>query len=128
VGVGHRVDHGGITGSEPVLIDDHVMSELAVLVPLAPLHQPHNIARSVRSPQPASLPILQRRRCGRRDGLGSREHSAEIHSGGKCGTAREGGEPGIVGQSALFAQLKFATGLTDTADVVIAADGIQSSL
>jgi hypothetical protein len=37
-----------------VLIDDHVMSELAALVPLAPLHQTHNIARSVRSPQPAS--------------------------------------------------------------------------
>jgi hypothetical protein len=37
-----------------VLIDDHVMSDLAALVPLAPLHQPHNIARSVRSPQPAS--------------------------------------------------------------------------
>jgi len=31
-------------------------------------------------------------------------------------------------QSASFAQLKFATGQTDTADVVIAADGIQSSL
>ena len=37
-----------------MLIDDHVMSELAALVPLAPLHQTHNIARSVRSPQPAS--------------------------------------------------------------------------
>ena len=31
-------------------------------------------------------------------------------------------------QSASFARLKFATGQTDTADVVIAADGIQSSL
>jgi 2-polyprenyl-6-methoxyphenol hydroxylase-like FAD-dependent oxidoreductase len=31
-------------------------------------------------------------------------------------------------QSAFFAHLKFATGQTDTADVVIAADGIQSSL
>lgn len=31
-------------------------------------------------------------------------------------------------QSALFARLKFATGQTDTADVVIAADGIQSGL
>jgi salicylate hydroxylase len=31
-------------------------------------------------------------------------------------------------QNAAFAQLKFATGQTDTADVVIAADGIQSTL
>lgn len=43
-GVGHRVVHGGPAYFEPVLIDQQVMSDLAELVPLAPLHQPHNIA------------------------------------------------------------------------------------
>lgn len=43
-GVGHRVVHGGLSYSSPVLIDDKVIAELEKLVPLAPLHQPHNIA------------------------------------------------------------------------------------
>jgi acetate kinase len=43
-GVGHRVVHGGELYSDPVLIDTEVMSGLRRLVPLAPLHQPHNIA------------------------------------------------------------------------------------
>jgi acetate kinase len=43
-GVGHRVVHGGLSHAEPVLIDARVMSDLEALVPLAPLHQPHNIA------------------------------------------------------------------------------------
>ncbi|MBO0752306.1 MAG: acetate/propionate family kinase [Bradyrhizobiaceae bacterium] len=43
-GVGHRVVHGGLAYAEPVLIDDGVISGLEALVPLAPLHQPHNIA------------------------------------------------------------------------------------
>jgi acetate kinase len=43
-GVGHRVVHGGLIYAEPVLIDTRVMSDLEALVPLAPLHQPHNIA------------------------------------------------------------------------------------
>jgi acetate kinase len=42
--VGHRVVHGGLAYAEPVLIDDGVVADLAALVPLAPLHQPHNIA------------------------------------------------------------------------------------
>lgn len=42
--VGHRVVHGGIGCFEPLLIDDRVLSELGALVPLAPLHQPHNLA------------------------------------------------------------------------------------
>ena len=41
--VGHRVVHGGETYSGPVLIDDVVLRELERLVPLAPLHQPHNL-------------------------------------------------------------------------------------
>lgn len=43
-GIGHRIVHGGLAYSEPVLIDERVLSDLAALVPLAPLHQPHNIA------------------------------------------------------------------------------------
>ncbi len=43
-GVGHRVVHGGLTYSNPVLIDDKVLTALEELVPLAPLHEPHNIA------------------------------------------------------------------------------------
>jgi len=42
--VGHRVVHGGQHYSAPVLIDAKVMAELEALVPLAPLHQPHNLA------------------------------------------------------------------------------------
>jgi acetate kinase len=41
---GHRVVHGGTRFSAPVEIDDAVLSELEQLIPLAPLHQPHNIA------------------------------------------------------------------------------------
>jgi acetate kinase len=42
--VGHRVVHGGVTYSRPVIVDDEVMRSLASLVSLAPLHQPHNLA------------------------------------------------------------------------------------
>ncbi|MFO1090476.1 MAG: acetate/propionate family kinase [Hyphomicrobiales bacterium] len=42
--VGHRVVHGGTRFTEPVIVDDQVLSALENLVPLAPLHQPHNIA------------------------------------------------------------------------------------
>jgi acetate kinase len=41
---GHRVVHGGQHYSAPVLIDATVLAELETLVPLAPLHQPHNLA------------------------------------------------------------------------------------
>jgi acetate kinase len=46
-GVGHRVVHGGLHYVEPVLVDERVMSDLTTLVPLAPLHQPHNLAAIV---------------------------------------------------------------------------------
>lgn len=42
--VGHRVVHGGRHHAEPVLIGSEVLAELETLVPLAPLHQPHNLA------------------------------------------------------------------------------------
>lgn len=42
--IGHRIVHGGAAFTKPVRIDDHVMESLAKLVPLAPLHQPHNLS------------------------------------------------------------------------------------
>jgi acetate kinase len=42
--VGHRVVHGGINFSAPVRVDEKVMAALQKLCPLAPLHQPHNLA------------------------------------------------------------------------------------
>ncbi|MBB3018770.1 acetate kinase [Microvirga lupini] len=41
--IGHRVVHGGQSFSGPVLVDDSVVQALEALVPLAPLHQPHNL-------------------------------------------------------------------------------------
>lgn len=41
---GHRVVHGGMRHSAPLVIDDRVLAALEELVPLAPLHQPHNLA------------------------------------------------------------------------------------
>jgi acetate kinase len=43
VAVGHRVVHGGPVYAAPVLVDAAVLSALAEFVPLAPLHQPHNL-------------------------------------------------------------------------------------
>lgn len=41
---GHRVVHGGPKYSAPVVVDDALLAELESFVPLAPLHQPHNLA------------------------------------------------------------------------------------
>ncbi|REC94347.1 acetate/propionate family kinase [Kushneria indalinina] len=41
--VGHRVLHGGRDFSAPVVIDEQVRQRLDELIPLAPLHQPHNL-------------------------------------------------------------------------------------
>ncbi|MFN0318494.1 MAG: acetate/propionate family kinase [Burkholderiales bacterium] len=41
---GHRVVHGGEGYSDPVVVSDKTLSYLETLVPLAPLHQPHNLA------------------------------------------------------------------------------------
>lgn len=43
-GVGHRVVHGGPFFQGPCLITEAVIQKLMTLSPLAPLHQPHNIA------------------------------------------------------------------------------------
>ena len=42
--VGHRVVHGGTEYAAPVRITPAVMATLAKFIPLAPLHQPHNLA------------------------------------------------------------------------------------
>jgi acetate kinase len=44
VAVGHRVVHGGPDYTAPVLIDEKVIADLERYVPLAPLHQPNNLA------------------------------------------------------------------------------------
>jgi acetate kinase len=44
VAVGHRVVHGGPRYERPVLVDDAVLTDLERYVPLAPLHQPNNLA------------------------------------------------------------------------------------
>jgi acetate kinase len=44
VGVGHRVVHGALDYREPVRLDAKVLATLEKFIPLAPLHQPHNLA------------------------------------------------------------------------------------
>ena len=44
LGVGHRVVHGGARYTGPVIVTGQVLAELHGLIPLAPLHQPHNLA------------------------------------------------------------------------------------
>lgn len=43
VAAGHRIVHGGEHYAAPVRFNDTVLAELETLVPLAPLHQPHNL-------------------------------------------------------------------------------------
>jgi acetate kinase len=44
VAVGHRVVHGGLEFGEPVRVDATRLAALEKYIPLAPLHQPHNLA------------------------------------------------------------------------------------
>lgn len=44
IAAGHRVVHGGAVYAAPVRIDAAVIAELRRLIPLAPLHEPHNLA------------------------------------------------------------------------------------
>jgi acetate kinase len=41
--VGHRVVHGGARRTGPAAVTPELLDELRALVPLAPLHQPHNL-------------------------------------------------------------------------------------
>jgi acetate kinase len=43
-GIGHRVVHGGERFSAPVRVDAETRQAIAALAPLAPGHQPHNLA------------------------------------------------------------------------------------
>ena len=58
-GVGHRVVHGGTDFAAPMRLDDETVDRLAALEPLAPLHQPHNLAavRAARSAFPEAVQI-----------------------------------------------------------------------
>jgi acetate kinase len=44
LGVGHRVVHGGPRFDAPTVVSRQVLVELREFIPLAPLHQPHNLA------------------------------------------------------------------------------------
>jgi len=44
LGVGHRVVHGGAKYAGPTIVTTEVLSDLRALIPLAPLHQPYNLA------------------------------------------------------------------------------------
>lgn len=44
VAAGHRVVHGGDAFAAPVRLDAEIVEALRALCPLAPLHQPHNLA------------------------------------------------------------------------------------
>ncbi|MDR2624816.1 MAG: acetate/propionate family kinase [Zoogloeaceae bacterium] len=44
IAVGHRVVHGGQLFSKPVRLEGRTLEELTNFIPLAPLHQPHNLA------------------------------------------------------------------------------------
>ncbi len=42
--IGHRVVHGGMHYAKPVRMNGRILDALREFVPLAPLHQPHNLA------------------------------------------------------------------------------------
>ncbi len=44
LGVGHRVVHGGAKYAKPIVITKEILEDLRGLIPLAPLHQPYNLA------------------------------------------------------------------------------------
>jgi acetate kinase len=44
VGVGHRVVHGGQHFAVPTVVTRQILADLNQLIPLAPLHQPYNLA------------------------------------------------------------------------------------
>jgi acetate kinase len=57
--IGHRVVHGGPDFSEATVINEAVLKRLDKFAPLAPLHQPNNLApiRAVRERQPQLLQV-----------------------------------------------------------------------
>lgn len=70
VGVGHRVAHGGPAITHPQRADESLVRKLEELIPLAPLHQPHNLApirflqqRAPQLPQAACFDTSFHRTC-----------------------------------------------------------------
>ena len=59
IAVGHRIVHGGTDYSAPARVDAPLLAALEALCPLAPLHQPHNLAavRAVSRLRPAVLQV-----------------------------------------------------------------------
>ncbi len=57
-GVGHRIVHGGADFAAPEVLSQPVLDKLDRLIPLAPLHQPHNLA-AVRAAQAAFPDAVQ---------------------------------------------------------------------
>ena len=57
--VAHRIAHGGPNFTDPIVLSPPVMDQLAALEPLAPLHQPHNLAmvRAVEALRPDLVSI-----------------------------------------------------------------------
>jgi acetate kinase len=57
--IGHRVVHGGPDYGESIAVDEKLLTRLDALSPLAPLHQPNNLAaiRAVRERQPSMLQV-----------------------------------------------------------------------
>lgn len=58
VAVGHRIVHGGGEFTQPTRLDEAVLAKLDRFSPLAPLHQPHNLA-AVRAAMAARPGLLQ---------------------------------------------------------------------
>ncbi|SFT34337.1 acetate/propionate family kinase [Sedimentitalea nanhaiensis] len=58
-GVGHRIVHGGKSFGDPVALTNATLAQLDALVPLAPLHQPNNLAvvRAARTIFPDAVQI-----------------------------------------------------------------------
>ena len=57
--VGHRIVHGGEAFAAPARVDAHVIKQLEALIPLAPLHQPHNLTaiKAIAAQQPDLVQI-----------------------------------------------------------------------
>ena len=57
--VGHRIVHGGVEFTLPVVLDQVSLDKLEKLNPLAPLHQPHNLSgvRAARGAFPDALQV-----------------------------------------------------------------------
>jgi acetate kinase len=57
--VGHRIVHGGAEFDRPVVVDAEIEARIEALSPLAPLHQPHNLAalRAARKAWPDAVQV-----------------------------------------------------------------------